>query len=103
MGSNLVEMELAYRLLSLDEVESGLQSLSGWSVAEGMLTKEFSFETYLAGISFTVRVAEVADDLDHHPDIEIGYRRVRIRMNTHAVNGLSPYDLTLATQIDRLP
>lgn len=95
-------MELAYVLLSPEQVAEQLAELPGWTVTDGFLGKEFAFESYLKGVDFAAKVGYAAEDLDHHPDITITWRKVTIRMNTHAVNGLSPYDFELARRIDLL-
>jgi 4a-hydroxytetrahydrobiopterin dehydratase len=95
-------MQLAYRQLSGDEIAEGLKELQNWDVEGEKLAKSFEFDAYREGVDFATRVADLADRLDHHPDIEIGYKKVRISMNTHSVGGLSPYDLELARQIDGL-
>jgi 4a-hydroxytetrahydrobiopterin dehydratase len=95
-------MQLEYRKLSGDEIQSGLKELGGWTVEGDKMCKEFGFNRYKDGVDFAVRVADTADAMDHHPDIEIGYQKVKVSMNTHAVEGLSPYDLELARRIERL-
>lgn len=95
-------MELAYRLLSDSEVEQGLAELSGWARDEGRIAKTYTFETYKDGVVFASAVGFLADRLNHHPDILIGYGKVRVSVNTHDVGGLSPYDLELARRIERL-
>jgi len=93
---------LEYRLLTDSELAEGLGQLSGWAVEDGKLVKRFTFNNYKDGLVFSIAVGHVADRLDHHPDIEVGYAKVRIAVNTHAVGGLSPYDLELARRIDAL-
>lgn len=93
---------LEYRKLSDEEVAEGLLSLPEWSVVEGQITRTFSFPTYKDGIVFAVAVGHLADKMDHHPDIYIGYKQVRLAVNTHSVEGLSPYDLELARRVDTL-
>jgi 4a-hydroxytetrahydrobiopterin dehydratase len=95
-------MQLEYRQLSKDEIEAGLRGLNGWSIEGEKIGKEFEFDSYKAGVSFAAQVADTADEMDHHPDIEIGYQKVHVCMNTHSVDGLSPYDLELARRIDKL-
>lgn len=95
-------MDLAYRLLTPDELDNGLRELRGWAVEGGMLTKTFTFDCYQKGLVFASTVGYVADSLDHHPDLSILYQRVVVAMSTHSVNGLSPYDLELARRIDAL-
>ncbi|MEZ0325304.1 MAG: 4a-hydroxytetrahydrobiopterin dehydratase [Fimbriimonas sp.] len=93
-------MQLEYRQLSGDEITQGLKDLKEWDVEGEKLAKSFEFSSYKEGVTFATRVADVADEMDHHPDLEIGYKKVRISMNTHSVGGLSPYDLELARRID---
>ena len=58
----------------------------------------------MAGIEFFNRVAEVAEDEGHHPDLHLeGYRNVWIELYTHAIGGLSENDFILAAKIDQLP
>ena len=95
-------MQLEYRQLSGDEISEGLKNLNNWDVEGEKLAKNLEFETYMSGVDFACRVAQIADGMDHHPDLEIGYKKVRISVNTHSVGGLSPYDLELARQIDEL-
>jgi 4a-hydroxytetrahydrobiopterin dehydratase len=95
-------MELEYRKLSESEAAATLGGLDGWTIENGKLAKAVAFDSYLDGVAFASAVAYLAEKLDHHPDIEIGWRRVRIAMNTHAVEGLSPYDFELAKRIEAL-
>jgi 4a-hydroxytetrahydrobiopterin dehydratase len=95
-------MELAYRLMNLDEVATEILEIPGWSKEGGALRREFSFETYLAGVVFAVAVAHQAERLNHHPDLEIGYKKVTVRISTHDVGGISPYDFELARRVSGL-
>ncbi len=94
--------DLAYRLLTEDELSAGLEDLPGWIVEDDLLTKVFGFAQYLEGARFAMRVAETADKLNHHPDMLIQYDAVVISVNTHDVGGLSPYDLELARRIEAI-
>ena len=95
-------MELAYRKLEESEAKAALDSVSGWSIKDEKLTKDFKFETYKDGVVFASAVGFVADKLNHHPDILVGYAKVSVSVNTHDVGGLSPYDFELAKRIDGL-
>lgn len=95
-------MELAHIRLDDDQIATALNSLDGWAVEDGNLCKTFAFERYPDGPAFAVKVGEVAEELNHHPDIHIGYRKVRIAVHTHDVGGLSPYDFELARRVDAL-
>lgn len=95
-------MTLEYRRLSPNELAAGLAELPEWSEENGQIAKTFGFENYLDGVAFASAVGFAAEQLDHHPDIAIGWRKVRVGMNTHAVDGLSPFDLELARRIEGL-
>ena len=92
---------LEYRLLSDEELNTALAALDGWKLGDGQIVKQFEFKTYKDGLVFAVAVGYLADKLDHHPDITIGYAKVKVGMNTHAVKGISPYDTELARQIEK--
>ncbi len=93
---------LEYRKLEPSEIEAGLAALSGWSVQGGKIAKTFAFETYKDGLAFVAAVGFLADAMDHHPDLTVGYRSVAVAINTHAVEGLSPFDFELARRIETL-
>lgn len=95
-------MELAYVKLDDVEVRDALRDLSGWVVDHGKLAKSFEFAAYQEGVLFAAAVGVVADHLNHHPDIHIGYRKATISVNTHDVGGISPYDFELARRIEAL-
>jgi 4a-hydroxytetrahydrobiopterin dehydratase len=93
-------VELKYRLLTQSEVADLLVELPNWETDGEFLWRTFEFDHYKAGALFASTVAWLADKLDHHPDIHLGYQKVTVKMNTHAVQGLSPYDAALAKQIN---
>ena len=93
---------LEYRRLTADEIAEGLTSLPHWASDGNQLARTFSFDTYLEGVSFTCAVAYLAEKLNHHPDLTVGYRKVTVKISTHDVGGLSPFDFELARRIDSL-
>ncbi|MFQ3586487.1 MAG: 4a-hydroxytetrahydrobiopterin dehydratase [Fimbriimonadaceae bacterium] len=95
-------MELAHIRLDDEQIAAALTELEGWSVESGNLAKTFVFDRYPEGPEFAVKVGQIAEELNHHPDIHIGYRKVRIAVHTHDVGGLSPYDFELAKRIDAI-
>ena len=95
-------MELAYRKLDDSEAQNALSQLNGWAIDNGKLGKSFAFDTYKDGIVFASAVGFLADKLNHHPDLAVGYAKVSVSVNTHDVGGLSPYDFELARRIDSL-
>jgi 4a-hydroxytetrahydrobiopterin dehydratase len=95
-------MRLEYRKLSQAEIDVGLSALSGWRVEGDSLVSQFSFDSYRDGVDFALDVADEAEEMDHHPEILIGYRKVTLSISTHTVHGLSPYDFELARRIGDL-
>ncbi|MEM7828266.1 MAG: 4a-hydroxytetrahydrobiopterin dehydratase [Candidatus Aenigmatarchaeota archaeon] len=81
-----------------------LSSLKGgWElVDERKIRKEFTFSDFKGAIRFVNRVADLAEDEGHHPDIFISYNRVRIELWTHSISGLSENDFIIAAKIDEL-
>jgi len=90
----------------LDAAKEQLQQLSGWYLThEGQrIRKDWTVKHFMAGLDFFNRVAEVAEEDGHHPDLHIeGYRNLSIEIWTHAIGGLSENDFILAAKIDQLP
>ncbi len=84
------------------EVEGLLRQVSGWSLSGKWITKEFKFKNFVEAMKFVNRVADIAEDEGHHPDIHIHYNIVRLDIWTHAIDGLSENDFILAAKIDAL-
>lgn len=94
-------MELSYTRLSPEEIDQQLATVPGWSIEAGALTRTYTFDSYASGVVFGNAVAHVADTLNHHPDLHIGYQRVRVSMITHdAGGGLTSYDFELARRLN---
>jgi 4a-hydroxytetrahydrobiopterin dehydratase len=90
------------RKLDSSEIETNLTALPGWSQESGQIIKTYIFDTYKAGLVFAVAVGHLADRMDHHPDLFIGYQKVKVGLNTHDLGGISTYDFELAKQIESL-
>jgi 4a-hydroxytetrahydrobiopterin dehydratase len=88
--------------LTQDEVQNALGKLPGWSTDGSALTRTFRFDKFADGIAFVQRVARAADEADHHPDIDIRYTNITMRLSTHDAGGITPADVRLAEQIDSL-
>lgn len=88
--------------LAKSEVEKLLAQVSGWQLSGKWITKEFSFKNFVEAMQFVNRVADLAEQEGHHPDIHIHYNRVRFDIWTHAIDGLSENDFILAAKIDAL-
>lgn len=90
------------RLLSAGAVAEGLRALKGWKCEGAFLTKTFEFKTFVEAIRFVDRVAEVAEEQEHHPDIGVRYNVVKLSLQTHSEGGVTKWDLDLAKAIDSL-
>src|SRR3954453_6640913 len=84
------------------KIADGLKKLNGWSGRRGEGGKTFSFKNFYETMSFVNAVAHIANKLDHHPDMEVGYNKLKIRFSTHSVGGLSDSDFAAAAKIDAL-
>ena len=90
-------------LLSQDEVDRALErELPSWTQDGDTIVRAVEASSFMDGITLVQRVAEVAEDLDHHPDIDIRWRTVTFRLSTHSAGGLTAKDLRLAADIDKL-
>ncbi len=89
-------------LLDDTEMTRALAGVPQWR-REGLeIVREIKFKTYLDGAAFVDRVAHVAEEMNHHPDIHLGWRKVILRVSTHSKGGLTAMDFELAAKIDRL-
>ena len=86
--------------LSDDEIAAALADLPGWQLKKGEIFKQFKFATFMDAIAFIDRIAERADELDHHPDLENHYNRVRVALHTWAEDAVTDKDVALAHQIE---
>ncbi len=89
--------------LSRSEAEDYLTVFQGWSLREDAkaIWKEYKFKNFKEVIAFFNRIAQVAEEENHHPDLRIGYSRVGVELSTHAIKGLSENDFILAAKFDR--
>lgn len=89
-----------------DDAERLLKDLPGWQLSEDgiRIRREWVVKDFMAAIRFFERVAELAEDEGHHPDLHlVGYRNATIELWTHAIGGLSENDFITAAKIDELP
>jgi len=91
---------------TVDEAREQLKKLADWQLtSDGQrIRKQWTVKNFMAGMDFFNKVAAIAEEDGHHPDLHIeGYRNVSIELWTHAIGGLSENDFILAAKIDRLP
>ncbi len=75
-----------------------LRDLPGWVLGTGRIEKQFRFKSYVAGLQFAYSIGKIAQEEDHHPDMLVGWRRVRLTFSTHSIKGLSQNDFIMAAR-----
>lgn len=92
--------------LSPDEIRELSPQVPGWHAVErdgvSRIEREFSFPDFRTAMAFAVRVGELAEAEGHHPDLHVGWGRVRVETWTHKIRGLHRNDFVLAAKIDEL-
>jgi 4a-hydroxytetrahydrobiopterin dehydratase len=89
-------------LLSADQIAAGLADLDDWSGDTSGITRTAALPTFLSAIAVVDRVAMVAEEADHHPDIDIRWRNLIFSCATHSAGGVTAKDLDLAHRIDEI-
>lgn len=86
------------------QAEQLLAQVPGWTLDEAAtgIERLFRFKNYYETMAFVNALAWIAHREDHHPDLEVGYNRCRVRLSTHAVKGLSENDFICAAKINAL-
>jgi 4a-hydroxytetrahydrobiopterin dehydratase len=93
-------------VLTEEEVDALLLNVPGWTKVEDgqRIRREWTVKNFMAAMDFFQKVAELAEDEGHHPDLHlVGYRNVAVELWTHAIGGLSENDFILAAKIDAIP
>ena len=90
--------------LSRSEAEKLLREIPGWAISDDAkeISRVYKFGNYYETLAFVNAQAWVVHREDHHPDLEVGYNRCRVRFSTHSVNGLSENDFICAAKINAL-
>jgi 4a-hydroxytetrahydrobiopterin dehydratase len=83
------------------EAEALMPQIPVWSLGDGEIKKELRFKDFREAMDSVNRIASVANEQDHHPDISISYNVVRLTLSTHKIGGLSLNDFILAAKIDQ--
>lgn len=81
-------------------IQRDLGTIPGWSRKGDALTRTYQFRNFSGAMEFVNRVAENAESLNHHPDIDIRYSKVTLTLSSHDAGGVTDRDFALARQID---
>jgi len=88
--------------LERQQVAEALQKLSNWTLQGDQIERLLTFENFVDAMIFTNKVAEIAEEEGHHPEIRIVYNRVTLALTTHDASGLTSKDFQMARRIDSL-
>ncbi|MGD8238095.1 MAG: 4a-hydroxytetrahydrobiopterin dehydratase [Armatimonadota bacterium] len=88
--------------LSVTEAQELGRETPRWTLGDGAIEREIELPDFREAVAFVNRVADLAEQQDHHPDIHISYKKVRLKLSTHKIGGLSRNDFILAARIDQL-
>ena len=86
--------------LSEADLQSALAGLSGWTVAEGKLHREYKFGDFIHAFGFMATAALAIEKMNHHPEWFNVYNRVKVDLITHDAGGITAKDVTLAKLLD---
>ncbi len=89
-------------LLEDDEIQAALAGLDGWSGGSDGITRTAELASFPQAIEVVDQVAVIAEDLDHHPDIDIRWRTLTFTCATHSEGGVTERDIDLARRINRV-
>lgn len=86
--------------LSEPEIADALLRLANWTRTGNEIARTFTFQNFRESIDFVNRVTELAEAADHHPDVDIRWSKVTLRLSTHSAGALTTADFDLAAKID---
>ena len=88
--------------LSDEEIEQRLAGMEGWARDGDAIRKTFEGDDFMSSVGLVDRLAPVAEEMNHHPDLEISWNKVTVSLSTHSEGGLTENDFELASSIDGL-
>jgi len=89
-------------LLSDSEIEAKLAELDGWKRGGDAIVKTFERGDFVGSVRFVDSLVDPAEEMNHHPDVEISWDKVKVSISTHSEGGLTAGDFELAAKIDAL-
>lgn len=86
----------------MEDIKEFLPQVKSWLLIGDEIKKEYKFKNFKDSMEFINKVAEIAENEDHHPDIFISYNKVLLTLTTHIAKGLTKNDFILAAKINQL-
>jgi len=88
--------------MSEAQVRAVLRELPGWELLDKEIGKTYKFGNYYETMAFVNATAWISHHEDHHPDLEVGYNKCKVRYSTHSIGGISENDLICAVKVEGL-
>ncbi len=88
--------------MTMDQAEAMGRQIPEWTVQEKQIERTFTFPNFIEAVRFADRVAAIAEEENHHPEMHISWGKARIELSTHKIGGLSENDFIVAAKIDRV-
>jgi 4a-hydroxytetrahydrobiopterin dehydratase len=88
--------------MTKEEVNKSLQTINNWELNDNSIQKKFTFKDFNEAIKVINQIADIANELNHHPELFNVYNKLEITLTTHDVNGLSELDFNFAKKVDSL-
>ena len=89
-------------LLNPEAIQTLLMEIPNWELEGDMISRTVEFPSFLEAVDAVNNIAREAEAMDHHPDIDIRWRTVRLALSTHSAGGLTTLDFQLAEKLDQL-
>ena len=89
-------------LLNPEAIQTLLMEIPNWELEGDMISRTVEFPSFLEAVDAVNNIAREAEAMDHHPDIDIRWRTVRLALSTHSAGGLTTLDFQLAKKLDQL-
>lgn len=95
---------MSTKLLAKKDVQKQAQGVPAWQLNRqaNEIARKLEFKDFREAVGFLVRIGFEAEEMDHHPDITLSYKRMRLALSTHSEGGLTEKDFKLARKIDEL-
>jgi pterin-4a-carbinolamine dehydratase len=89
-------------VLSAEEIDAALEGLGGWELKDNWLERTYQTPGWPHTLALTAAIGYAAESAWHHPDLELGYARVKVKLQTHRVQGITTHDTALASRIEEI-
>ena len=93
--------KLMVSLIEKNQLDSFIEKNPSWIIDNKTIKKEFKFENFIEAFGFMSKVALLSEKIDHHPDWQNTYNKVKINLTTHDKGGITTNDIKLAESIDK--